>query len=570
MSAEVVRQPRRVRPRRTILISPLAALWVAGSLMWGLGCASPSGGGGEAPPGYLRLAGPDEVPTLDPARGYDTSSWEFEQMLFSTLVTYDDATNLVPLLATDWTVSADHRSYTFHLRHDARFTNGRGVVAADVKYGIERVLNPHTRSQGAEFFRIIRGAEGCTEAQCSVTGIEVPEAYTVHFVLRELDPLFLHKLTMPFAAAVPAEEIARWGEDFARHPVGSGPFMLQEWVSGQRLVLAPNPHYFIAGLPRSAGVQRLIGVNDDLAWLKYESGQIDISNIPPAEFPRVVRAPRYRPLLRQVTTMSTNYLGMNCQMAPFTDRRVRQALNYAVNKEKLLRLINNRGVAARGFLPPTMPGYSPDIGGYPFEPRQARALLEEAGYAQGFTTTLWVRSDDPTTLRLAESVQQDLADVGVDIQIKQLAWQAFLEAVRAPDLVPFFYLGWEADFPDASNFLEVLLHSKNIGSNNNTNYGNPQVDALLDEAAHTVDPDRRLHVLQQVERLAVEDAPWVFLFHPVTYDIVSARVHGFRLHPLRPPRLDTVSLQESSGQPGPGAGRVSTPRVNEPAGASAP
>jgi len=480
---------------------------------------------------------------LDPARGYDTTSWEFEQLLFTPLVDYDAEGALVPRVAREWDLSSDHRTYTFHLRDDVRFSNGRAVVAADVKYAIERVLDPHTRSQGAEFFRVIRGADACTDTGCAVAGIEALDAHTLRIRLREFDPLFLHKLAMPFAAPVPAEEVARWGEDFSRHPVGSGPFVLQEWIPGQRLSLTRNPTYFVPGLPRVEGVQRLVGVNDDLAWLKFDAGQLDISNIPPAEFPRVVRTPRFQPLLHHVTTMTTNYLGMNCRMPPFIDRRVRQALNYAINKKKLLRLINNRGVIARSFLPPNMPGFDAQRVGYPFDPARARTLLAAAGYASGFQTTLWVRSDE-TALRLAQSVQQDLADVGVRIQIKALAWGPFLEAVRTTDLVPFFYLGWQADFPDPSNFLEVLLHSKNIGSNNNTNYANPAVDALLDQAAHTVEREARLALLRQAETLAIADAPWVFLFHPVTYAIVQPRVRGFRLHPLRPPRLDEVWLAD--------------------------
>jgi ABC-type transport system substrate-binding protein len=528
-------QPRGAAPTGRIFVVLWAVLCLAG-------CTSSSGGGNEPPPPYLRLAGADEIPTLDPARGYDTASWQFEQMLFTTLVDYDADSNLVPKLATGWEVSSDGRTYTVHLRADVRFTNGRSVVASDVKYSIERVLNPHTRSQGAEFFRVIKGADTCTAAVCSLDGIEVLDAQTLRFTLRDFDPLFLHKLAMPFAAAVPAEEVARWSEDFARHPVGSGPFMLREWISGQRLVLVRNPDYFIKELPRLDGVQRLVGVNDDLAWLKYEAGQVDVSGIPPAEFPRVIRDARYQALLHHVTSMTTNYLGMNCRMAPFTDARVRQAMNYAVNKEKLLQLNNRRGVAARSFLPPNMPGHDANVTGYPFNPARARELLAAAGYAQGFNTTLWVRSDNKLTLSMAQSVQQDLAEVNVRIQIKPLAWPSFLEAVRVPDLVPFFYLGWEADFPDPSNFLEVLLHSKNIGSNNNTNYSNAEVDGLLDQAAHTVDPEARLQLLQEVERIAVNDAPWVFLFHPVTYEIVQPRVHDFQLHPLRPPRLEQVEL----------------------------
>jgi ABC-type transport system substrate-binding protein len=546
---------RAEEPRQTCRSGVMLLLAGLCSVCGFLGACTSSTGSNGAPPQYLRLAGQDEVPTLDPARGYDTSSWQFEQMLFNTLLGYDAEAHLVPELATSWEVSSDHRTYTFHLRRDVRFTSGRPLVAADVKYSIERVLQPQTRSQGAEFFRAIRGAEACTEARCSVAGIETPDAYTIRFQLRDFDPLFLHKLTMPFAAAVPEEEVARWGEDFARHPVGSGPFLLQQWVSGRYLLLRRNPDYFVRDLPGLEGIQRLVGVNDELAWLKYESGRLDVSNIPPAEFPRVIREPRYQPLLHHVTTMTTNYLGMNCQMPPFSDRRVRQALNYAVNKDKLLRLVNNRGVVAHGFLPPNMPGYQPDIHGYPFDPQRARQLLAKAGYAGGFDTTLWVRSDE-TTLRLAESVQQDLADVGVRIQIKALAWGPFLEAVRAPDLVPLFFLGWEADFPDPSNFLDVLLNSKNIGSNNNTNYRNSQVDVLLDEAAHTVDAQRRLQLLQQVERIAVADAPWVFLFHPVTYEIVLPRVRGFELNPLRPPRLDSVSLEGAEPRARSGAAAI--------------
>jgi len=289
----------------------------------------------------------------------------------------------------------------------------------------------------------------------------------------------------------------------------------------------------------------MVGVNEQLEWMKYVSGEVDIAAIPPAEFPRVIREARYQPLLHHVTTMSTSYLGMDCRLPPFTDQRVRQAMNYAVNKEKLLRLINNRGVVARGFLPPNMPGFNPDLVGYPFDPARARQLLADAGYAHGFATTLGVRSDD-TTLRLAQSVQQDLAEVGVAIQIKAIAWGPFLEALRTPGLVPFFSLGWEADFPDPSNFLEVLLHSKYIGTNNNTNYANPEVDRLLDAAAHTIDQAARFALLQRAELIAGGDAPWVFLYHPVSYAIVQPRVRDFRLHPLRPARFEHVWLEGAS------------------------
>jgi ABC-type transport system substrate-binding protein len=235
------------------------------------------------------------------------------------------------------------------------------------------------------------------------------------------------------------------------------------------------------------------------------------------------------------------YLGMNCSVSPFDEPRVRRAMNLAVDKRKVLRLLNDRGVVARGLLPPNMPGYDPAIVGYEFDPQAARRLLAEAGRAGGFETTLWMRAD-PTTLRIGQSIQQDLAEVGIAVRIKALAWAAYLEAVRQRGQVPLFSLGWEADFPDPANFLEVLLHSRNIGSNNNSEYSSAAFDALIDRAEATVDRARRVALLQEAERLAVADAPWVFMYHPVTYEVVHARVHDYRLHPFRPPRLERVWL----------------------------
>ena len=490
---------------------------------------------------YLRLAEQDDVPTLDPARGYDVASWQFEDMLFNTLVDYDQEGALAPEAALSWEISADARQYVFHLRPDMHFTNGRRLEASDFEYAIKRVISPAAKSPGAEFFRGIAGAEQCVATSCDVEGIKVRDALTLEIELRAVDPLFLHKLAMPFAAAVPREAVAQWGEDFSHHPVGSGPFMLDEWKIGQYLLLRRNPSYFVSGVPRLEGVQRLVGVNDELAWFKYESGMLDIAEIPPAEFPRVIHDPKFEGLLRRVVTMRTQYIGMNCLQAPFNDRRVRRALNHAINRGKLLQLINQRGVIATGVLPPQMPGYNAAAPGYSFDPARARELLSEAGFGAGLSSTLWVRLDE-LTLRLAQSIQQDLADVGIAVSIKALAWGPFLDAVKRTDLVPLFLLGWEADFPDPSNFLEVLFHSKYIGTNNNANYNNPAVDALLDEAARTIDQAARLQFLQKAETLIMDDAPWAPLYYPATYQALSPRVRDYQLHPLRPARLERTWL----------------------------
>jgi peptide/nickel transport system substrate-binding protein len=495
------------------------------------------------PPGakVLWLASPDDVPTMDPAAGYDTASWTFEQMVFNMLVRYSDAgVDVVPDVATNWYGSPDSTTFTFKLRHDVRFTNGRPVTSADFKYAIERVLDPKNRSKGMEYYRGIVGAADFVAHRAKhVAGIETPDPYTIVFHLSAPDPVFVHKLAMPFAAAVPREVAERWGDDFSRHVVGSGPFILKQWIGGQRIVMVKNPDYFVKGLPRLDAVVELIGVNEELEWFKFEAGELDVSTIPIAEFPYVMKTPALRKLTLKNITVTTRYLGMNCQMPPFTDVRVRRAFNYAVNKRKLVAILNGRGIVARGVLPPSLPGFSGDGDGYPYDPKKARQMLEEAGFPFGYEPEIWMQADR-TMMMLGESIQQDLALVGVNVKLKPLAWGPLLEAIRQPKTAPLFMLGWEADFPDPENFLDVLLSRKQWGANNDSFYYNPRVDALLAEAAPVADLKRRYELYDQAEKIVIADAPWVFLYNPVNYVIRQPWVHDYVLNPMRPTRFERV------------------------------
>jgi peptide/nickel transport system substrate-binding protein/oligopeptide transport system substrate-binding protein len=497
------------------------------------------------PPGakVLRLAAQDDVPTLDPAAGYDTASWTFEQMIFDTLVRYSDAgVDVVPDAARSWESSSDATRFTFHLRRDLRFSNGRAVASADFKYAIERVLNRATRSKGMEYYRGIAGADDFAAGRAnSVAGIETPDRWTIAFRLIAPDPIFPHKLAMPFAAAVPREAAERWGDDFSRHVVGSGPFMLKQWIGGQRIVLARNPFYASGPKPPLDGVVEQIGVDEELAWLKFEAGEIDVSSIPAAEFPYVMKTPRLKALTLHIVTLSTFYLGMNCGMRPFNDVRVRRAFNYAIDKRKLIELLNGRGVVAHGILPPGLPGYDPAVKGYEYNPAKARQLLERAGVNANFAPQLWMRAD-PTEMMIGQSIQQDLALVGVNVVLKPVAWPPLLEAVRQRDTAELFSFGWEADFPDPENFLEVLFSKKQRGANNDTFYYNPRVDALLARAAPISDLKRRYQLYDEAEKIIVEDAPWVPLYNPVTYVIRQPWVHDYILNPMRPTRFDRVWL----------------------------
>ena len=498
----------------------------------------------------LHLATRDDIPTLDPAAGYDTASWAFEQMLYDTLVRYSDSgVDLVPDAAIRWESSADARTFTFHLRPDLRFSNGRAATSADFKFEIERVLNPANNSQGIEYYREIAGAEQYSRGQAkTVAGIATPDPRTIIFHLSAPDPIFLAKVAMPFAAAVPRETVARYGGDFSRHAVGSGPFMLKEWTSGQRIVMVKNPYYFIKGLPQLDAVVEQMGVDENLEWLQYETGEIDISAIPPAEFPYVMKTPRLKALTLKQVTLATGYLGMNCQMAPFTDIRVRRAFNYAINKDKLIAVFNRRAVPATSILPPGLPGYDASIQGYRYDPARARQLLEQAGISKNYTPQLWLRADE-TQMMLAQSIQQDLALVGIHVLLKPAAWPPLLEAIRQPRTVELALSGWEADFPDPENFLEVLFARQQWGANNNSFYYNPQVDALLAQAARQTDMKQRYAIYDETQKIIVGDAPWVFLYYPVAYVIRQPWVHGYMLNPMRPTHLERVWLDPHPARP---------------------
>lgn len=525
--------------RRDFLLMAGAALATTACRQGGPGPAAAAGRT------LLRLGARDDFRTLDPAIGYDVQSWQGEAALFDGLVDYDSETNVIPRIAEGWEASRDGLSYTFALRPGVRFSHGRQVEAADFQYTIQRVLDPKTNSPGAGFFLKIAGAREFREGRAGwVAGIQPLGGRALRFVLAEPDPLFLHELALPFAYVVPREVAEAYRKDFFRHPVGTGPFVLQEWRSGERLVLARNPDYFRRGLLGVDRVEYQVGLSDQLAILKFESGGLDISGIPSSDFVRITTDPRWKAAVVSEVALTTQYLGLNAQMAPFHDRRVRQAVNSAVDKARIVRLLNGRGTVARGVLPPTMPGYDPSLPGYPYDPERARALLAEAGYPDGFSVDLWlVHGDDPD--RIAQAVQYDLRRVGVRVRLKLVSFPALIDAVGRPNTTAFFLLAWAADFPDPSNFLDVLFHSNQIApvdSNNNTFYVNPAVDALLDRARRTLDPEGRMALYREAERQVVADAPWVFLYHPIGYAIHQPWVRGHAIHPLRALRLEEIAI----------------------------
>jgi ABC-type transport system substrate-binding protein len=404
----------------------------------------------------------DDMATLDPAIGYDWQNWSMINSMFSRLVDYKPgSTELEPSLATSYTVSPDGLIYTFKLNPDAKFTNGRKVVAADVKYSIERAVNPKTQGPGGGFYHSIVGQDKMADGSAqTISGIEAIGDDTVKLALSQPDATFLNVLALNFASAVPKEVVEAEGADFGKKPLGSGAYILKEWISGQHLIFVRNPDYFRTR-PHLDQFTVEIGQEPLVNILRLQKGEVDIAGdgIPPAKYLEIKNSPDAKDLIVDRSQLETSYITINVTKKPFDDVRVRKAINMAINKDRIVRIVNGRATPATQVLPPGMPGYDSAYKGYPYDVEGAKKLMAEAGLKDGVSTTLYAMNTDPNP-RIAQAIQQDLAAIGINAEIKSLAQPEVIAAGGNKDQSPLIWsggMGWVNDFPDPSDFYGPIL-----------------------------------------------------------------------------------------------------------------
>lgn len=487
--------------------------------------------------GQMTVTYKDDVSTLDPAIGYDWQNWSMIKSLFDGLMDYEPGTTkLTKDLAEDYTISDDGQTFTFTLRKGVKFHNGRELTADDVKYSIERVVNPKTQSPGAGFFGSIKGFEEASAGKTEqLSGITVVDPYTIKFELTRPDATFLHVLAINFSHVVPKEEVEKYGADFGKHPVGSGAFKMAEWTLGQRLVFERFPDYWNKGLPKLDQITFEFGQEPVVALLRLQKGEIDVpgDGIPPAKFIEVQNDPAFKDLIIRGGQLHTGYVTMNVNIKPFDNVKVRQAVNMAINKDRIIRIINGRAVPASQPLPPSMPGYAKDYKGYAYDVEKAKALLAEAGFAEGFETELFVANTDPQP-RIAQAIQQDLAAIGIKASIKALAQANVIAAGGEKEGAPMIWSGgmaWIADFPDPSNFYGPILGCGGAvpGGWNWAWYCNEALDKKAAEADSIVDPARageREALWRDIYLKIMEDAPWAPVFNEERFSMRSERIGG--------------------------------------------
>ena len=489
------------------------------------------------PGGEITITYKDDVATLDPAIGYDWQNWSMIKSLYDGLMDYEPGTtNLRPELAESYEISPDGKTFTFELRKGVKFHNGREMTAEDVKYSLDRVTNPKTQSPGAGFFASIAGYEDVAGGKSeSLSGVTVVDPSTVKIELSRPDATFLHVMAINFSHVVPKEAVEQYGADFGKNPVGTGAYKMAEWTLGQRLVFEKNPDYWRKGLPYLNKITFEIGQEPIVALLRLQKGEVDVpgDGIPPAKFQEVMNDPQQKERVVVGGQLHTGYVTMNTTMAPFDNVKVRQAVNMAINKDRIVQLINNRAVPANQPLPPSMPGYDKAYKGYAFDPAKAKALLAEAGHPDGFETELFVMNTDPNP-RIAQAIQQDLSAIGIKANLQSLAQANVIAAGGDKAGAPMIWSGgmaWIADFPDPSNFYGPILGCGGAvpGGWNWSWYCNEDLDKKAAEADSIVDPakaEERYKMWSAIYGKVMEDAPWAPVFNEQRFTMKSPRMGG--------------------------------------------
>ena len=495
----------------------------------------------------LRLG--NDPPTLDPHLTTDATSATIIVEVFGGLVTIDPDLNIVVDLAETYEVSPDGKIYTFHLRKDAVFHNGRSVTAQDFKYSLERAANPSTAAPVVDQYLgdIVGVKERLKGDAIDVRGVRVIDEHTLEITIDEPKAYFLSKLTYPTAFVVDRQNVES-GRRWSREPNGTGPFKLSEYIPGQTLVLARNDNYHL-GAPHLAKVEFIL--SGGTSMLMYQGDEIHLTGVGLADLDIVLDPtnPLNVELQRAPPSFSIDYIGMNVTQCPFDDRKVRQALNYAIDKQAISRdVLADLVIPAKGILPPGFPGYNPDLQGYTYNPEKARQLLAESKYGPNLegcpTPILTTAGSFGSSVGLDLEVIQEMwrQNLGIEVETIQTEFATYLQ-----DLVKrrfeMFQIGWIADYPDPENFLDILFHSES--SNNHTAFDNAEVDRLLEQARVEPNEDVRYELYHKAEALIIEEAPWIPLWYSgEQFVLIKPYVQDYKLTQIILPKLRFVHITE--------------------------
>ena len=491
--------------------------------------------------GTFSFSHESNVRTLDPHLAFDELSMAAIRLLFDGLLDYDAEARLIPSIAQRLPEVLDGgRRYIFEIRRGVRFHHGRELEAEDIAWSIRRMLDPKIGSPGFTFFKNLEGLEDFRAGRRkTIAGIRVLAPHRIEFRLHRADQTFLNALAMSFAYPLPKEIYGvRPLAELARHPVGTGPFRLQSWERGVRLIFHRNPNYWREGKPY---VDRMVfyeNISRDIAVMRFRNGELDhLGAFSPTDYVFFKNSKAWQPYLSEAPEATIWGLAMNCQLFPFDNVHIRRAVSYALDRERWARVRNGRIRVTGQPIPPGIVGYRasfPEQQG--FDLAKAREEMALAGYPDGLPqeVTLWM-GEGASSRFFGELTQADLAKIGIRVRLKPVAFAVFLQETGKPKTAQMLMSGWAQDFPDPADFLDILFHSSAIhpsDSENRAFYSNPTLDRLLDEARGEIDAERRRRLYEEASRIVSVDAPWAFLWNGIDFNARQPFVRGFRQHPV--------------------------------------
>lgn len=504
------------------------------------------------------------IATLDPAFAKNQSiMWPIHQ-IYNTLVEIDSGLNIVPSLAKSWETSSDRLYYTFHLRtgvyfqDNPAFPGGRGrlLTAQDVVYSLNRIIDKQTASSGAWIFHDrIDTTDGFRAVNDSV--------FQLH-LLRPFHPI-LGILSMQYCSIVPREVVEKYGKDFRRHPCGTGPFQLISWEEGEGMVLHKNPRYWerdSAGkaLPYLDAIQVSFFDNKATEFLQFRQGSLSfINDIDPSFKDEILTKKgelrkqwEGKLLLKKHAYLNTEYFGILVdeknplvKNSPTNLKAVRQAMNYAINREQLMMYMRNSiGIpATAGFVPGGLPSHNAEmVKGYDYNPEKSRSLLAQAGYPEGKglptirLLTINIYAD------IASFVAHQLEEVGIPVQVEIIQKSLLLEQTAKSQAL-FFRGSWIADYPDAENYM-AMFYSKNPAPPNYTRYKNPAFDILYNKALQEENDSVRYALYRQMDQLVINDAPVIPIWYDMAIHLIQPDITGFY-----PNALNLLELRKTRIEP---------------------
>ncbi|MCZ2128338.1 MAG: peptide ABC transporter substrate-binding protein [Anaerolineales bacterium] len=466
----------------------------------------------------------------DPATTYSSG----DKLLFSGLVMLDPRLNVRPDLAETWQVSGDGTIYTFTIRANAKFHDGRAVTAQDVVFSWERAASPTLASDTfLTYMDDIVGARDMAEGKADhISGIKALDEKTLQVTIDAPKPYFLMKLTYPTSFVVDKNNVAE-GQTWVRHPNGTGPYKMKEWKSAQYIIYEANPDFYL-GKPSISYVVTKLYAGDDVRL--FETGDVDVASVGLYSAERMLdpEEPLHANLVTGVS-LCTGYAVFDTSQPPFDDVNVRKAFSMAFDRQRYIDVLY-RGLAlpAVGLYPPGLPGFDYALQGLPYDPEQARQLLKESKYggAEGLPEIVYTNAGIGSYVSnmvsaLAEMWEQNL---GVKIKVENLDYNFYYQQILSGNHGQLFDSGWCADYPDPQNFADVLFHSG--AQQNVSGYSNPKLDALLEAARVEPNVAKRIAMYQEAERIIVEDAPVLFTTHSLDFQLVKPYVKGFVNTPI--------------------------------------